>query len=397
MFLLGLDRDLYGEFGGGAWALALTRDGAGAWRVPDRMRLEAIVPVFAGLLARRDGSEAAAAAALHRDLLGGGAGLLGPNIRRLVIAADGILHELPFAALRGTPDALPLGARYEISLVPSATLWARWRSRPDTHMPAAALVFADPRPRRTRSTPEVERGGALAQALALGPLPYARREGRRVRRAIGGESRLLSGGEATEAALKAQPLAPFGILHFATHAVADESYPDRSAVVLEPGSEAEDGLLQPPEVSALDLAGRAVVLSACRTAAGPVAGGEGVLSLARSFFEGGARTVVASRWRLRDDEAERFFAVFYEHLSHGRAMGEALRLAREKSFAEGMPAATWASVELLGDAGLAVDGRTPTGLPALATFLLVLAAAALFVWSIRTGFRLNHTAKGIKP
>jgi hypothetical protein len=394
LFLLGLDRDVYGGFGGGAWAVAVTRSGSAVWRIPDRMRLETTVPIFAGLLARRDGSEATAAVALHRELLGGGAALLGAGVRRVVIVPDGILHELPFAALRATPDQDPLGARYEIALVPSATVWARWQSRPDSRAPAAALVFADPRRTAARAAPAVERGGVLAQALELGPLPHARLEGRRVRRAVGGGSRLLAGPEATEAALKSLSLSGYGILHFATHAVADEAYPDRSAVLLEPGSDAEDGLLQPREVSSLDLAGRAVVLSACRTAAGPVASGEGVLSLARSFFEGGARTVVASRWRLRDDEAERLFGSFYDYLGRGHGVGESLRLARVRSIAEGMPAATWASVELLGDAALALSARPPARLPGPLRALLVLAALGILVWSVRTARALSRQAAG---
>lgn len=380
VFLVGLDRDLYGAFGGGGWALSIRHDGVAAWRVPDRMSLEATVPMFEGLLERRDGSEAATAAALYRALFGGGAGVLGPGVRRLVIVPDGILHELPFAALRPAPDQAPLGALYEIALVPSATLWARWRSRPAPRAPGAALVIADPGPAAGTSAPASERGGALTQALALSPLPHARREGRRVRDAVGGESRLLVGRDATEAAFKAVPLGGFGIIHFATHAVTDEVYPDRSAVVLSPGSEDEDGLLQPRDVSSLDLSDRAVVLSACRTGAGAIASGEGVLSLARSFFQAGARTVVATRSRLRDDEAERLFQLFYGHLRRGHTMGAALRRAREQAIAEGMPAATWATVELLGDPDLPlaapVAARRPWAVPLLLG-ALALALAAL--------------------
>jgi hypothetical protein len=84
-----------------------------------------------------------------------------------------------------------------------------------------------------------------------------------------------------------------------------------------------------------------------------------VLSLAGSFFEGGARTVVASRWRLRDDEAERLFTSFYEHLRRGETMGAALRLARQRAVADGMSPATWAGIELLGDADLALAPAPP--------------------------------------
>lgn len=387
-FLVGLDRDLYGAFGGGSWVVAVSREGAIARRVPDRLRLEATVPVYAGLLDRRDGSELRASSAFYHELLGEVGSALGPGVRRLVLVPDGILHELPFAALRAAPDAAPLGALYEIAVVPSATLWARWRSRGGSPPPAAVLAVADPELRATRSAAAAERGGVLAAGLDLGPLPHARREARDVRRAIGGKSRTLVGGAATESALKTTALDGFGILHFATHAVADQAYPDRSAIVLDPGSETEDGLLQPREASSLDLDGRAVVLSACRTAAGAVAGGEGVLSLARSFFEGGARAVVASRWRLRDDEAKRFFESFYRSLRGGASMGAAMRAARSQAVADGLPAATWAGVELMGDGDLALAApEAPSPPPPALLLTLGALALGLLGWTVRTAWR----------
>jgi tetratricopeptide (TPR) repeat protein len=364
VFAVGLDHGLDGAFGGGAWAMGLTRERVSAWRVPDRLKLEATVPVLSGLLERRDGSEAAVAAAFHQQLLDAAGDSFGAGLRRLVIVPDGVLHELPFAALRSSAAEAPLGVRYEVVLAPSATLWARWRSSPAPRARSAALVLADPEP------------------SMLDPLPHARSEGRHVRSTIGGGSRLLAGRDATEAALKASYLTGFGIVHFATHAIADDVYPDRSAVVLGPGAETEDGLLQPREVTSLDLSDRAVVLSACRAAAGPVASGEGVLSLARAFFQAGSRTVVASRSRLRDDEAERFFRSFYGHLRRGETMGAALRLARQRARDEGMPAATWASVDLLGDADLVLDvPPPPTAASRAAIVVIGVLALAAMGWS----------------
>ena len=214
VFLVGLDEDLYGAFGGGSWVVSVSRDRAIARRVPDRLRLEATVPVFAGLLERRDGSEGPASVALYRELFGaadGTDGVLGPDIRRVVVIPDGVLHELPFAALRAAPDAPPLGVRYEIAVVPSATLWSRWRSGEGSKPPAAVLAVADPDLAGRQSAAALERGGILAAGLDLGPLPYARREGARVRRALGGASRLLAGRAATESAVKSTALGPFGV------------------------------------------------------------------------------------------------------------------------------------------------------------------------------------------
>ena len=171
-------------------------------------------------------------------------------------------------------------------------------------------------------------------------------------------------------------------MHFATHAVADDASPDRSAVLLAKTAGDDDGRLRPSEVAALDLHARAIVLSACRTAAGPVASGEGVLSLARAFFEGGARTVVASHERLRDDEAERLFEWFYAHLRQGETMGGALRSARRRALSEGVPAATWAGVVLLGDGDVVLEPRPPVPwrLPLL---LAGVTAAAIGLWARR--------------
>jgi CHAT domain-containing protein len=169
---------------------------------------------------------------------------------------------------------------------------------------------------------------------------------------MGGGSVRRLGEDASEAWLKSTPLKRFGVLHFATHAVTDELNPDRSGVLLAPGARNQDGLLQIREIVDLDLRGRVVVLSACSSNTGAVLRGEGVMSLARAFFQAGAHTVVASLWRLRDDEAADFFARFYKHLGHGRSVAAAAQAARKDLIASGVPAAAWAGIVVLGDGDL---------------------------------------------
>jgi CHAT domain-containing protein len=159
---------------------------------------------------------------------------------------------------------------------------------------------------------------------------------------------VIEGDAATERALKTRDLRPYGLIHFAAHAVADDARPERSAVLLAPGSAEEDGLLQAREIEALDLAGRVVVLSACQTATGIVQSGEGVLSLARAFFAAGARDVVGNRWPIRDDDAAAFFDSFYRYLAMRLPTAAALQRAKTDAIRAGRPPAAWAGVVLLG-------------------------------------------------
>jgi hypothetical protein len=373
-FVIGLRQELAGDFGGGGWVLASTRSGTSAHPVPDRLRLQSVVPLFLGLFDRRDGREAAPAAALYRELLAGALDALPPGVSRLVIVPDDALHRVPFAALRPAADAPPLAQRFEITLAPSATLWLHWRRNPGRLAARTALVLADP----------------PVMTASLGALPFARAEGRAIVRTLGGGAELWTGGAASEHALKAAPLSEFALVHFAAHAVVDDERPERSAVYLAAGSDDEDGLLQSREAADLPLQGRAVVLSSCRSASGSILRGEGMIGLGRSFFRAGAPAVVGSVWPLRDDEAAELFAAFYRALRGGASMAAALREAQLEAIRAGRPAAVWAGVVVAGDGRLAPLPAGSPGLPvtgiAAALAAVALAAAAL-AWVVRRARR----------
>ncbi|MFL6193985.1 MAG: CHAT domain-containing protein [Thermoanaerobaculia bacterium] len=381
-------KDMTGGFGGGSWLVAATRDGARAYRILDRVALRPAVALFDGLFPGRSGAEAGASVRLYEALLGPALRDLPKGVRRLVIVPDDALHKLPFGALRQSPGAPPLALRYEVSLVPSATLWLRWtRSRP-APAEVPALAFADPPMpgggRRPASGPVAERSAVFTDPSRLAPLPFSRDEGRSVIRMLDHGSRLLLGEEASERFLKANDLNRFSILHFATHAVTDDVVPERSGVLLSPGGADQDGLLQIREIGDLKLGGRVVVLSACSSNTGAVLRGEGVMSLARAFFQAGAHTVVASLWRLRDDEAAELFGRFYRHLSQGRSVSAALQAAQRDLIEDGAPAAAWAGVVVLGDGGLV---PLPGGRGWTLSRVLQLAAAIFLTLAVLTALR----------
>ena len=74
-----------------------------------------------------------------------------------------------------------------------------------------------------------------------------------------------------------------------------------------------------------------LVLSACNTTSGEIKQGEGVMSLARGFFYGGAKSVVASLWPVHDSTTKDLMIDFCVELKKGNTKSTALRQAKLKS------------------------------------------------------------------
>ena len=165
---------------------------------------------------------------------------------------------------------------------------------------------------------------------------------------------LLLGTDATES--KLQGLAQSGelkgyrFLHLATHGQANRDVAMHSAIFLaaEPGGpkpsadpaafeSAPDGQVTAEQiVRTWDLDADLVVLSACESALGRQAGGEGYLGFAQALFVKGARSLVLSLWSVEDRATALLMARFYRNvlgrrpgLSKPMAKAEALHEAKE--------------------------------------------------------------------
>jgi tetratricopeptide (TPR) repeat protein len=143
-------------------------------------------------------------------------------------------------------------------------------------------------------------------------------------------------------------LGRFGFIHLATHGVIDEDVPARSAVILTQTGLPDpleqvlnhkpvfDGRLLVREIQhGWDLKAELVTLSACETALGRDAGGEGFVGFTQALLMSGTRSVCLSLWEVNDIATALLMQRFYQNLL-GRRPGltgpmpkaEALREAK---------------------------------------------------------------------
>ena len=244
------------------------------------------------------------------------------DARRLIIVPDGVLWELPFQALWQSDPGRYLLESHAISYAPSITVLremtrvkaARAAGRGDAG-PPRLLAFANPLlPAQNRSVTE-----GAARDAPLAPLPHAELEVRGLQRIYGvAASRILVGSAAREDRWK-QEARDYAVLHLATHGVLDATSPMYSYLALAPSAPTagaaspsdDDGLLQAWELMALDLRADLVVLSACETARGRVAPGEGLIGLTWALFVAGSPASVVSQWKVESASTAELMQQFH--------------------------------------------------------------------------------------
>jgi CHAT domain-containing protein len=353
-----------------SYALRVTQAGLTVHTLPGRAQITQMVGQFLSAVKNKRDS-GAAGQELYRRVL---EPLVGAQTTSLIIAPDGPLYTVPFGALVD-PSGATLNHRIAIAAVPSATVYFTLRTAPQvasSSRPFLGVAYtqaSSPVPSAASNT----RGVFDLRGAGLKPLQFGREEIVQAANVLGPGSVTLDGEKASEAALKALPLKDFKVIHIAAHGVSSEAEPDRAALVLAAGAPSEDGLWQAREIRRSRLNADVVVLSACETGTGRLAGQEGIMNLARAFLTAGAKSVVASLWEVDDRSTATLMESFYGHLAAGMQVREALRQAQLdfiRDYGEKAQPYYWAGFEVIGDGTRRITiktdkpdaGRTRAGL-----------------------------------
>jgi CHAT domain-containing protein len=340
-----------------AWAVTL--DSLRTYALPPRATIDALARRVHMLASSRAASPAerrridreyeTAATELSTMLLGPLASEL--RGKRLVIAAEGALQYIPFAAL-------PLAADHEIAIIPSAATLEILRRDPARAVPEKTLmIFADPvfshSDPRVRAAQDASRGGSARMPR----LPLTRLEAASISRLVPTTSITTAlDFHASRATAMGEDLRRHRIVHFATHGLVDSVHPELSGVVLSLVDErgrAQDGFLRLHDIYNLELDADLVVLSACQTALGKEIRGEGIVGLTRGFMHAGVPRVVASLWKVDDRATAELMRRFYEGMLGSRRLrpAAALRAAQVEMASSAMWARPyyWAGFVLQGE------------------------------------------------
>jgi CHAT domain-containing protein len=281
----------------------------------------------------------------------------------IYLSPDADLTRLPWAALPGRQPGHVLLEEHALALVPHPLyLLEQLQAKP--RPPAAGdslLVYGAVRYDRPPGAPEKAAAEVIALNQERGNTSHASwpylagttEELAQVQAHAGRRKTLVRRGSEASLAQLVRDLPQARWAHLATHGFFDDQG-TRSVLQLRPedyerdrrGGRAGVGLRNPLLLSGLVLAGAdrktkdrpetfdpdggiltgegllalplerldLVVLSACETGLGDVAGGEGVFGLQRAFHVAGCRNVVASLWQVGDASTPALMTLFYHYL-----------------------------------------------------------------------------------
>lgn len=225
----------------------------------------------------------------------------------VLIAPDGLLHALPFAALYDRQQQRYFCESHAILLTPSLALWptlaaSRRRNQADVWAANALIVGNSSRDGIPGVLPKtVDEASVVAD---LFPAPVV----------------LLENNATVERFLETAPRAR--LIYIAAHGEYHLAEPSASFIEL------ANGPLRVRDILSLTLANPIVVLNACDTSRGYLLGNE-MMGLVRSFFYAGASAIIATQWQVEDAAASDLMTQIMREVLAGKSLAHALQVAQQ--------------------------------------------------------------------
>ncbi|WP_339918266.1 CHAT domain-containing protein [Yeosuana marina] len=237
----------------------------------------------------------------------------------IVILPDDVLNYLPFDVLQTdvNNEKSYLLSKYSISYASSATLLQE-QNKTNVKSSNKLMVFA---PHFNKLVSEKKEN---QERYDMSPLVYNSQEAKNISAYFQGT--IYDGKKASIANFKNNS-GDYNLIHFATHASANDEFPDYSYLAFE-NNDDNSNLLYAKDLYNYQINADMVTLSACQTGFGKLQKGEGMLSLARAFNYAGVPSIVTTLWKISDQSTSEIMKSFYKNLSDGLSKKEALRQAK---------------------------------------------------------------------
>lgn len=230
--------------------------------------------------------------------------------QHLIIVPHGSLHLVPFHALPF--EGTVLCGHHTISYEPSASVFCRLSSINAKH----SRILAIGNPANMQSVDKY-----TGERRTPGPLVNAELEAKYIVTMSPGSLSLTSNEATKEAVMKNLP--NYDIVHLATHGDADADVALLSAVYLANGE-----TLTVADLMSKRLRAKLVVISACRSGEGELAGGDEIMGFSRALLAAGVQSVVVSLWPVDDERTVLLMEQFYKSLLDGQPPAVALQTAQ---------------------------------------------------------------------
>lgn len=241
------------------------------------------------------------------------------KISEIIILADDVLNYIPFDVLQtdATHEMSYVLLNYSVSYASSATLFEE-QNKTKINSKNKLMIFAP------HFSEAVTLNTTNQERFDMSPLLYNGQEAKHISAYFKGT--IYDGNRASISNFKKE-VSNYNLIHFATHASANDEFPDYSYLAFE-NSGTSSNLLYVKDLYNYQIDADLVTLSACQTGFGKLQKGEGMLSLARGFNYAGVPSIVTTLWKINDQSTAELMEAFYQNLSDGLSKKEALRQAK---------------------------------------------------------------------